>query len=58
MPCRIAVVEDQAGKYWVMMLNLDMLIDSKLIPPEVTEVAIRVNQGMLDVMVAGATGEF
>jgi hypothetical protein len=35
-----------------------MLIDSKLIPPEVTEVAIRVNQGMLDVMVAGATGEF
>jgi cytochrome c553/uncharacterized protein (DUF302 family) len=58
MPCRIAVVEDQAGKYWVMMLNLDMLIDSKLIPPEVTEIAIRVNQGMLDVMVAGATGEF
>ena len=58
MPCRIALVEDQAGKLWVMMLNLDMLIDSKLIPPEVTEVAIRVNQGMLDVMVAGATGEF
>jgi cytochrome c553/uncharacterized protein (DUF302 family) len=58
MPCRIAVVEDQAGKFWVMMLNLDMLIDNKLIPPEVTEVAIRVNQGMLDVMVAGATGEF
>ena len=58
MPCRIAVVEDQAGKFWVMMLNLDMLIDSKLIPPEVTEVAIRVNQSMLDVMVAGATGEF
>jgi len=58
MPCRIALVEDQAGKFWLMMLNLDMLIDSKLIPPEVTEVAIRVNQGMLDVMVAGATGEF
>ena len=58
MPCRIAVVEDQAGKFWVMMLNLDMLIDSKLIPPEVTEVASRVDQGMLDVMVAGATGEF
>jgi uncharacterized protein (DUF302 family) len=58
MPCRIALVEDQAGRFWLMMLNLDMLIDSKLIPPEVTEVAIRVNQGMLDVMVAGATGEF
>ncbi len=58
MPCRIALVEDQAGKLWVMMLNLDMLIASKLIPPEVTEVAIRVNKGLLDVMVAGATGEF
>jgi cytochrome c553/uncharacterized protein (DUF302 family) len=58
MPCRIALVEDQAGKLWVMMLNLDMLIESKLIPPEVTEVAIRVNKGLLDVMVAGATGEF
>lgn len=58
MPCRIAVVEDQAGTFWVMMLNLDMVIDNKLIPPEVTEVAIRMNQSMLDVMVAGATGEF
>ena len=41
-----------------MMLNLDMLINSQLLPPELTEVAIRVNQAMLDVMVAGATGEF
>ena len=58
MPCRIAVVEDQEGQVWLMMLNLDMLINSKLLPPEVTEIAIRVNQAMLDVMVAGATGEF
>jgi len=33
-------------------------VESKLIPPEVTEVAIRVSKGLLDVMVAGATGEF
>jgi uncharacterized protein (DUF302 family) len=58
MPCRIAVVEDKEGQIWLMMLNLDMLINSKLLPPEVTEIAIRVNQAMLDVMVAGATGEF
>jgi uncharacterized protein (DUF302 family) len=58
MPCRIAVVEDKDGQVWLMMLNLDMLINSKLLPPEVTEIAIRVNQAMLDVMVAGATGEF
>ncbi len=58
MPCRIAVVEDKEGQIWLMMLNLDMLINSQLLPPEVTEIAIRVNQAMLDVMVAGATGEF
>ena len=58
MPCRIAMVEDKDGKLWLMMLNLDMLINSELLPPELTEIAIRVNQAMLDVMVAGATGEF
>ena len=58
MPCRIALVEDKNGKLWLMMLNLDMLINSNLLPPELTEIAIRVNQAMLDVMVAGATGEF
>jgi uncharacterized protein (DUF302 family) len=58
MPCRIAMVEDKEGKLWLMMLNLDMLINSELLPAELTEIAIRVNQAMLDVMVAGATGEF
>ncbi len=58
MPCRIALVEDKEGKPWLMMLNLDMLINSKLLDPEVVETAIRVNQAMLDIMVAGATGEF
>ncbi|EGV51011.1 DUF302 domain-containing protein [Candidatus Endoriftia persephonae] len=58
MPCRIAMVEDKQGQLWLMMLNLDMLINSQMLPPELTEIAIRVNQAMLDVMVAGATGEF
>lgn len=57
MPCRISMVEDSDGKLWLMMLNLDMLIDSKLLPPEVIETAIRVNQQMLDVMTAGASGK-
>jgi cytochrome c553/uncharacterized protein (DUF302 family) len=58
MPCSIAVVEDQDGKYWVMMMNLELLIGSKLMPPEVSEIAIRINQSLLKVMVAGASGEF
>ena len=57
MPCRISMVEDGDGKLWLMMLNLDMLINSKLLPAEVIETAIRVNQQMLDVMTAGASGK-
>ena len=28
MPCRIALVEDSAGKLWLEMLNLDMIIQA------------------------------
>lgn len=58
MPCRIAVVEDPSGKPWLLMLNLDMLINSNNLPPDLQEVAIRVNQAMLAIMTAGALGEF
>ena len=58
MPCRISLVEDQKGQLQLMMLNLDMLINSELLPGEVLDTAIRVNQSMLDVMMAGASGEF
>lgn len=57
MPCRVSMVEDGDGKLWLMMLNLDMLINSELLPAEVVETAIRVNQQMLDVMTAGASGK-
>ena len=58
MPCRISMVEDREGKIQLMMLNLDMLIENELLPADVVETAIRVNQNMLDIMVAGASGEF
>jgi len=58
MPCRVSMVEDGEGKTWLMMLNLDMLIDSELLPGNVVETAMKVNQQMLDIMLAGASGEF
>lgn len=58
MPCRVSMVEDQKGKMWLMMLNLDMLINNDLLPPNVVETAVRINQQMLDVMAAGASGDF
>lgn len=58
MPCRISLVEDQKGKLWLMMLNLDMLVNNDLLDPKVIDTAIRVNSSMLEIMVAGSTGEF
>ncbi|HHL19497.1 MAG TPA: c-type cytochrome [Thiothrix sp.] len=58
MPCRISVVEDKDKKVWLMMLNLDMLINSELLDTKVLDTAVRVNQAMLEIMVAGATGDF
>ncbi|MBF0471207.1 MAG: DUF302 domain-containing protein [Gammaproteobacteria bacterium] len=58
MPCRISMVENKKGEILLMMLNLDMLINSQLLPKEVVDTAIRVNQNMIAIMVAGATGEF
>ncbi len=58
MPCRIALVEDQEGKMWLMMLNLDMLINSTPLPPELKKIAQGVNSKLTAILEAGASGEF
>ncbi|MCK5918864.1 MAG: c-type cytochrome [Cocleimonas sp.] len=58
MPCRIALVEDAKGKMWLEMLNLDMLINSANLPAELEGIAIETNGTMLDILTAGATGDF
>ncbi|MEN8763716.1 MAG: DUF302 domain-containing protein [Thiogranum sp.] len=56
MPCRIAMVEDSNHTIWLMTLNLDMVIDQQMLPPKLAELAIGLNQDMMKVLVAGATG--
>ncbi len=58
MPCRVAMVEDTNGKTWLMMLNLDILVDNTLVSKKIVETVIGVNQKMLEIMVAGMSGEF
>ncbi|PKM45411.1 MAG: hypothetical protein CVV05_07630 [Gammaproteobacteria bacterium HGW-Gammaproteobacteria-1] len=58
MPCRIALVEDQEGKTWLMMLNLDMVIDNTPLTPEVKAIAARVNTTLKTILEAAAAGEF
>lgn len=58
MPCRIALVEDNQGKYWLEMINLDMLIDNAQLPPKQKAIATRINHTLLTIMKAGAAGNF
>lgn len=58
MPCRIALVEDSNKKNWLLMLNLDMIINAFSLPPELQAIAIGVNGEMLTILTAGATGNF
>ena len=58
MPCRIALVEDSDGRFWLEMLNLDMIINAYELPAELQAIAITVNGEMLSIITAGATGAF
>lgn len=58
MPCRIALVEDGEGKFWLMMINLDMLINNTELPPKLNKIANEINSKLLEIMNAGANGAF
>ncbi len=58
MPCRIALVEDANGKIWLMMINLDMLINNTDLPAELKTIATRINKTLIQIMEAGASGDF
>jgi uncharacterized protein (DUF302 family) len=58
MPCRIALVQDSDGKIWLMMLNLDILINNTPLPPPLHAMAERINKDLMEIMKAGATASF
>jgi len=57
LPCQISITGDGKGDIWLLMRNMDMMINNEMVPPELAEVAIRINQAMLAIITAGATGE-
>lgn len=57
LPCRIAVVEDEDGKGRILMLNLEPMIKAANMPPALTAKAAEIQNGLLNIMVAGANGD-
>lgn len=57
LPCRIAMLEDESGKAWLVMMNLDMFINSANLPTGLKENAIKVRDSLNEIIHAGANGD-
>ena len=57
LPCRIALIEDEKGQGWLIMMDLNILINSANLDPKLKEKAIEVRNSLENIMKAGANGE-
>jgi len=59
LPCRITLMEDKAGKLWLMALNMDLMIyGGEPLPADLKQEALQVKEQILDIMNRGAKGDF
>lgn len=57
LPCRIAVVEDEKGQGWLVMMNLDMMLNGATLTEDLKAEAMKVRDTLMDIMQAGANGD-
>ena len=57
LPCRITLVEDRDGHVWLVTLDLDMVIRTANLSPDLLEKAIKVRDTLREIMEAGASGD-
>lgn len=59
LPCRLSLIEDQAGKLWLYTLNLDLMLHGgKPMPPALKSEAIKVRDTLKEIMHRSAEGDF
>ncbi len=57
LPCRIALVEDAKGQGWLVMMDLNLLINAANLQPELKTRAIEIRDNLENIMKAGANGD-
>ena len=57
LPCRISLVEDEKGKGWLLMMNLDIMLQSATLGDSLKAKATKVRDVLTDIMKAGASGD-
>lgn len=57
LPCRIAVVEDKDGQGWIITTNMDMMVNSIDLPPDIQPLAQKVRDTIYSIVDAGVNGD-
>jgi len=59
VPCRITLLQDPGGRYWLYTLNMDLMIHGGAeLPPDLKKEAIAVRDITRDMLARAAEGEF
>jgi uncharacterized protein (DUF302 family) len=57
LPCRIAVVEDNDGRGWIITMNMDMMLHAVDLPPDLQPLAQQVRDTIYSIVDAGVNGD-
>ena len=57
LPCRIAVIEDEKGKGWLVTMNMDMMLHAVDLPDDIKPLAQTVRDNIYEIVEAGVTGD-
>ncbi|MEE9322007.1 MAG: DUF302 domain-containing protein [Granulosicoccus sp.] len=57
LPCRIAVIEDDDKQGWIISMNMDMMVNTVTLTPELTTLAEQVRDSINSIIDAGVNGD-
>lgn len=57
LPCRISLVEDDAGQAWLVTLDMDKTMGDASLPAKLQELGLQVRNNIYSIISAGAEGD-
>ena len=57
LPCRIAILEDDDKQGWIVTMNMDMMLNTVPLSPELTPLAEQVRDSINSIVDAGVNGD-
>ena len=57
LPCRISLIEDKDGVFWLITLNMDKTMSDATLPKELQGLGLQVRNNIYSIITAGAEGD-